>query len=93
MAPMISNLKNNDEQNEIIKKEFKVEKNKLQELRKYVEKNFDYVGQDFTKKVREVYYDKKNRRAFYGTTTFKEREELAEEGIELVSIPWINKDN
>ena len=23
----------------------------------------------------------------------KEREELAEEGIDLISIPWVNKDN
>ena len=29
----------------------------------------------------------------YGTTTPKEREELADEGIDLISIPWINKDN
>ena len=26
-------------------------------------------------------------------TLAKEREELAEEGIDLLSIPWINKDN
>ena len=29
----------------------------------------------------------------YGTTTKKEREELAEEGIDLLSIPWVDKDN
>ena len=47
----------------------------------------------FSKKVREVYYDKKNKKAIYGTTTPEEREELAEEGIDLLSIPWVNKDN
>ena len=62
-------------------------------LRKYIEKNFDYVGNDFSKKVREVYYDKKSKKSIYGTTTTKEREELAEEGIDLISIPWVNKDN
>ena len=45
---------------DIIDKNFKNEKNKLLQLRKYIEKNFDYVGKDFSKKVREVYYDKKS---------------------------------
>ena len=65
----------------------------LIKLRKYIEKYFDYVGKDFSKKVREVFYDKKKRKAIYGKTTPKEREELAEEGIDLLSIPWVNKDN
>ena len=62
-------------------------------MRKYIENNFDFVGKDFSKKVREVYYDKKNNKAIYGTTTPEEREELAEEGIDLLSIPWVEKDN
>ena len=93
MAPMITNSKNNEEQIKIISKNLKIEKNKLLQLRKYIEKNFDYVGKDFSKKVREVYYDKKSKKAIYGTTTPQEREELAEEGIDLLSIPWVNKDN
>ena len=93
MAPMISSPKNRDEQIEIIGKDYKNEKNKLLKLRRYIEKNFDYVGKDFSKKVREVYYDKENKKAIYGTTTQEERQELAEEGIDLLSIPWVNKDN
>ena len=93
MSPRISGLKNKNEQIEILDKEFQNEKNKLFQLRKYIEKNFDYVGKDFSKKVREVYYDKKSKKAIYGTTTIEEREELAEEGIDLFSIPWVNKDN
>ena len=93
MAPMVSFPKNDEVQIEKINKKFKNEKNKLLNLRRYIEKNFEYVGTDFSKKVREVYYDKKNKKAIYGTTTLKEREELAEEGIDLLSIPWVNKDN
>ena len=93
MAPMISSPKDRDDQIEIIGKDYKNEKNKLLQLRKYIEKNFDYVGNDFSKKVREVYYDKKNKKAIYGTTTQEERQELADEGIDLLSIPWVNKDN
>ena len=90
---MISNSKKNDEQIEIINQDLNNEKNQLLKLRKYIEKNFEYVGKDFSKKVREVYYDKKSKKAIYGTASKKEREELAEEGIDLISIPWVNKDN
>ena len=93
MAPTILNSKEKDKQNEIFNQNFKDEKNKLLNLRKYIEKNFEYVGKDFSKKVREVYYDKKSKKAIYGTATSDEREELAEEGIDLFSIPWVNKDN
>ena len=93
MAPMILYSKKSHTQNNKISKNFKSEKNKLINLRKYIEKNFNYVGKDFSRKVREIYYDKKNNKAIYGTATLKEREDLAEEGIDLLSIPWVNKDN
>ena len=93
MSPRISNLNTKQEQVNLINRDIKNEKDQLLRLRKYIEKNFDYVGKDFSKKVREVYYDKKSKKAIYGTATSKEREELAEEGIDLLSIPWINKDN
>ena len=93
MSPRISNLNTKQEQVNLINRDIKNEKDQLLRLRKYIEKNFNYVGKDFSKKVREVYYDKKSKKAIYGTATSKEREELAEEGIDLLSIPWINKDN
>ena len=93
MAPMISNLKSKSEQIETISNDFKEEKKQLIQLRKYVEKNFDFVGKDFCKKVREIYYDKKNKKAIYGTATDEERRDLADEGIDLLSIPWVNKEN
>ncbi len=93
MSPMISYSKSKDEKNKIFQKNFNKEKNDLLKLRKYIENNFEYVGKDFYKKVKEVYYDKKNKKAIYGTTTSEEREDLAEEGIDLLSIPWVSKDN
>ena len=93
MSPTIFNSKEKNEQIETTNENFKDKKIKLLNLRKYIEKNFDYVGNDFSKKIREIYYDKKSKKSIYGTTTTKEREELAEEGIDLISIPWINKDN
>tara|TARA_Y100001958_G_C20921080_1_gene335334 strand:+ start:208 stop:630 length:423 start_codon:yes stop_codon:yes gene_type:complete len=93
MAPMVSSSKEVEEQIGKLNINFQNEKNKLLKLRNYIENNFEFVGKDFSKRVREVYYDKKSKKAIYGTTTKEEKEELAEEGISLLSIPWINKDN
>ena len=93
MAPMISgNIKKNSHL-ENLTKNLKIEKNRLLKIREYIEKNYEYVGKNFSKKVREIYYDKKNNKMIYGATSLKEREELAEEGIDLISIPWIDKEN
>ena len=94
MAPMVSVFKEKkDDEIKKLDRNFKDKRESLINLRKYIEKNFEYVGKDFSKKVREIYYDKKNNKTIYGSTTLKERKELSEEGIDLLSIPWINKDN
>ena len=93
MAPMVSVVKEKNNEIKNLDKILKKERENLIKLRNYVEKNFEYVGANFSKKVRDIYYDKKSKKTIYGTTTLKERKELAEEGIDLLSIPWINKDN
>ena len=92
MAPMVSGT---NKDNDLMKgnKFLKNERKKLIEIRKYIENNFENVGDNFSKKVREIYYDKKNNKTIYGTTTQKEREELSDEGIDLLSIPWVDKEN
>ena len=93
MSPRILNSRDLKNQNKISNIKMKNFKKDLQNLRKFVEKNFEFVEKNFSKKVREVYYDKKSEKNIYGSTTEEEKEELREEGIELVSIPWIDKDN
>ena len=94
MAPMISVSKNNNVNNfQINEKILQKQRNKLIKLRNFIEKNFEYVGEDFSKKVREIYYDKKNKKTIYGITSPEERKELKEEGINLLSIPWVDKNN
>ena len=60
-------------------------------MRNFVEKNFEYVGKDFPREVRNIYYDNRKNKNIYGKATEEETEELKEEGIELTSIPWIDK--
>ena len=94
MAPMVSGRKLKDEKNKgFINKKMSNEKKDLLKIREYIEKNFEFVGDKFSQKVREVYYDKMSKKSIYGTTTPEERDELEEEGIDLLSIPWVNKDN
>ena len=71
-------------------REFHKIKKDLLKIRKYVEKNFEFVGNNFPKEVREIYYDKNKNKNIYGTTTPEERSELEEEGIKLATVPWIN---
>ena len=59
--------------------------------RKFIEKNFENVGKDFPREVRNVYYDNRKNKNIYGQATPEETEELKEEGIEVASIPWVNK--
>ena len=95
MSPMVSGIKEKESliKDSSFKNLAKIQKNKLLEIRNYIEKNFEYVGKDFTKKVREIYYDKKNKKMIYGNASLKERQELSDEGIDLLTIPWVDKDN
>ena len=94
MSPMVSITEKLSKNFTLEKnKEFESEKKQLLNIRNFIEKNYKYVGKDFSKKVREIYYDRNSNRTIYGTTTEKERKELSEEGIDLLTIPWIDKDN
>ena len=76
------------------KKEFSKMKKDLIKIKRFVEKNFKFVGDKFSREVREIYYDNKKNKNIYGTTTLKEKLELEKEGIDLVGIPWVDdKEN
>jgi len=93
MAPMIAGSKEKTEEVIDLNIAFKNKKNKLLQLRKYIENNFEFVGENFSSKVREIYYDKREKKTIYGTTTAEERKELEDEGIDLLSVPWVSKEN
>ena len=93
MAPKIIKSKPNRNETELSKKELKNIKKDLIRIRSFVEKNFEYVGENFSKKVKDIYYDKEKKKNIYGTATQEQKKELEEEGIELATIPWIEKDN
>ena len=66
-------------------------KEDLLKMRNFVEKNFENVGKDFPREVRNIYYDKRKNKNIYGHATDEETEALKDEGIELTTIPWVDK--
>jgi hypothetical protein len=61
----------------------------LQRMRAEVEKNCDYVGPGFADEARKIHRGEAPQRGIYGETTPDEVETLADEGIEIHSIPWV----
>ena len=61
----------------------------LQRMRAHVEKNCDYVGPSFAEEARKIHRGEAEERGIYGETTPAEAETLADEGIEVHSIPWV----
>ena len=90
---MSPNVLNNEKSDEKLKESEYLKKIRedLLKMRNFVENNFEYVGKNFPREVRNIYYDKKKNKNIYGNATQEETEELKEEGIELTTIPWIDK--
>ena len=75
-------------------KKIKLEKNikkQLVNFRRYIEKNCQDVGDNFPQEARSIHYDKKTSKGIYGKATPEETAELLEEGIDVATIPWVNK--
>jgi len=92
MSPRISMSLNNRKEMIDKKEIIKVKKDMLK-IRKFIEKNFEYVGDKLAEKVKDIYYNNEKNYNIYGTTTSKERKELQDEGIKLSNIPWLDKEN
>ena len=75
----------------IILKNFFRNKNINEKNKTYIEKNCKYVGDNFSKEARNIHYDKKTSTGIYGKATPEETTELIEEGIEVATIPWVDK--
>jgi hypothetical protein len=63
----------------------------LLEFKKYIEKNCENVGENFAQEARNIHYDNKTSKGIYGKATPKETSELLEEGIDVMTLPWVKK--
>ncbi len=68
-------------------------KKALLEVRKAVEESSDYVGKEFAEEARKIHYGEADKRNIYGEASDDEAKDLAEEGVPVSRIPWVEKDN
>lgn len=57
-------------------------------MRAEVEENCDYVGEDFADEARAIHYGDAEERSIYGQATDAEAEDLEEEKIDFVRLPF-----
>ena len=88
MSPNLFSKTNKISKNTNLEKKVKKQ---LLDLRKYIEKNCKNVGDNFTREARNIHYDKKTSKGIYGRATQEETAELMDEGIDVTTIPWVNK--
>ena len=89
MAPKLINASSTHISSKESLKFFKIDK-KIKDYQKFIKKNFDYVGNNFSFEARSIHYDnKKRKRGIYGTASKHEIRELNDEGIKTETIPWI----
>ena len=65
----------------------------LRTLKKEVQKNSTFVGNEFVSQVRSMKEGKIKEKPIHGHGTNKEIEELRDEGIDVINIPWISEDH
>ena len=62
--------------------------NKISKYKKMIEKNFDYVGENFTDEAKKMKYGEIDDRPIYGEANLEQTKELIEEEIDVVPLPW-----
>ena len=56
-------------------------------LRKYVQQNADYVGNNFAEEARKIHYGETPDRHIYGEATANDAKDLVDEGIDVAPLP------
>ena len=92
MAPNISGKSTSSAKiNREKKKLFSNYNKQLNKIKTEIEKNFTYVGKKFPEEARKIHYGEAKDKPIYGEATEKESQELFDEGIGLVRLPFSKK--
>tara|TARA_B100000524_G_C23566331_1_gene340195 strand:+ start:226 stop:699 length:474 start_codon:yes stop_codon:yes gene_type:complete len=65
----------------------------LRTIKKEIQKNSTFVGDKFVSKIRSMKEGKIKEKPIHGHGTSKEIQELRDEGIDIVNVPWISDDH
>ncbi len=60
-------------------------------LRREVEENCDYVGDEFAEEARRIHFGETEERGIYGEASDEEVEDLDEEGIDFFRLPFMRR--
>jgi len=60
----------------------------INKLKKIVEDNFDYVGDQFTEEAKKIKYGETEDRPIYGEATIEQTKELIDEDISITPLPF-----
>jgi hypothetical protein len=72
--------------------EFNPVAQKIRNIYKYIEENFEEVGTEFAKEALKMHYGVSDQRNIRGTSTTDEEKILKEEGVEFHKIPFPKKE-
>ena len=83
MSPNVSKKSNSK-----VSKQKKTMINNINKYKKIIEKNFDYVGDNFTEEAKKIKYGEIDERPIYGEANLEQTKELIEEEIPFTPLPW-----
>ena len=84
MTPNLSSKSNTKK----ISKNKKTLINDIKKFKKIIEKNYDYVGDNFVEEAKKMKYGEVKERPIYGEANLEQTKELIEEEINVVPLPW-----
>lgn len=65
----------------------------VKKMQEHVRSNFDYVGAQFPEEARKIHYNEVPEKAIYGESTLEEARDLLEEGIDIMPLPAIQRED
>ena len=65
----------------------------LRTIKKEIQKNSTFVGKEFVSQVRSMKEGKIKEKPIHGHGSNKEIQELRDDGIDVLNIPWISDDH
>lgn len=61
----------------------------MQRLRQYVEERCEDVGDKFADEALKIHRGDGERRGIYGQASEEDCDRLADEGVEIMAVPWV----
>ena len=88
MAPSVSTSRKKDNKPSELEKKSKL-KNDILELKKKIEANSEYVGNNFANEARSMYLGEPPERSIYGEAKTDDAKKLIDDGIPVMPLPFL----